>query len=304
MTQHVPLVHVLRDGRVESVHYGSIVVLSPDGSVRFAAGEVDQPFYPRSAMKPVQASALVELGLRLPADLLALAAASHSGEDVHLDGARRILAQAGLSVADLRNPPELPYDEAVRRTWLEQGRAPSQLAQNCSGKHAAMLATARQHGWSLEDYLDPRHPVQQAVAAEVKRLCGEPPAHVATDGCGAPLFAVSLRGLAHAAGRIASAEGEVAAAMRAHPEMVAGSARDVTALMRAVPGLMAKDGFEGVQIAALADGTALAIKIADGSDRARLPITLAALEFCGVDTESLAPLRVRDTRAAVTFDAW
>ncbi|QUH04269.1 asparaginase [Saccharopolyspora erythraea] len=290
---HVPLVHLLRDGLVEGVHHGSVVVVGPAGSVLFQAGDADTAFYPRSTAKPMQAVAMVRLGLSLPPDLLALTAASHSGERVHLEGTRRILDAGGFGESDLANPADLPYDPVERASWVADGRSARKLAHNCSGKHAAMLDTARRNGWSTADYLDPAHPLQREVAATVEELTGEAVAHVATDGCGAPLFSVSLRGLATAAGRIAAAPAgspahRVAEAIRAHPEMVAGSRRDVTALMREVPGLIAKDGFEAVQVAALPDGTAVAVKIADGSDRARPPVTAAALALAGVDAGALA----------------
>ncbi|GAA0535558.1 asparaginase [Saccharopolyspora subtropica] len=292
---HVPLVHVLRDGLVEGVHHGSAVVLAPDGEVLFQAGDVDVACYPRSTAKPLQAVAMARLGLSLPPHLLALSAASHSGEEFHLAGVRRMLEAGGGTEDDLGNPADLPFDPAERDSWIAAGRPARRLAHNCSGKHAAMLHTARRHGWSTQDYLNPDHPLQCEIAATVEDLTGEKVAHTATDGCGAPLFAVSLRGLATAIGRIATAapgtpEALVAHAMRAHPEYVGGSRRDVTALMRSVPGLVAKDGFEAVQIAALPDGTALAVKIADGADRARLPVVLAALRIAGVDGDLLLPL--------------
>jgi aspartate ammonia-lyase len=280
---------------VEGVHHGSAVVLSPDGSTLFEAGDVDAACYPRSAAKPLQAVAMVRLGLSLPDDLLALAAASHSGEAIHLDGARRILEACGLTEDHLGNPADRPYDVVEREAWVAAGRPARRLAHNCSGKHAAMLNVVVQRGWSLDDYLDPTHPLQREIAVTIEELTGEGIAHTARDGCGAPLFAVSLRGLARAAARLAAAdegtaEHRVASAMRTHPEMVGGSRRDVTALMRSVPGLVAKDGFEGVQVAALADGTAIAVKIADGADRARVPVTLALLARAGVDPTLLAPL--------------
>jgi L-asparaginase II len=301
---HVPLVHVLRDGLVEGVHHGSVVVLAPDGSVLYRAGDIDTACYPRSAAKPLQAAAMTRLGLQLPADLLALTAASHSGEEFHLAGAQHILDAAESTEDDLGNPAALPFDPVERDVWVASGRPPRKLAHNCSGKHASMLHTARLAGWSTSDYLDPGHPLQREIAATVEDLTGERVAHVAVDGCGAPLFALSLRGLATAAGRIARApqgtpESLVAQAIRAHPEMVAGTRRDVTELMTTVPGLIAKDGFEAVQIVALPDGTAIAIKIADGSDRARLPVTVAALALAGVDTALLASFARRTEGLAV-----
>ncbi|MFH8769859.1 asparaginase [Streptomyces sp. NPDC085866] len=289
---HAPVAHLIRGGVVEGIHYGSVVVLGADGQVQFQLGDIEAAFYPRSALKPVQAVAMLRAGLPLDGDLLSLAAASHSGEERHLTGTRRILELAGLAEDDLRNVPDMPYDPAVRDAWVREGRLPSRLAQNCSGKHAAMLWTAKLNGWSLDDYLDPAHPLQQAIAEIVEDLTGQQVAQVTVDGCGAPLFSISLHGLARAVARITTAapgtpEARVADAMREHAEMASGSGRDVSALMRAVPGLLAKDGFEGVQVAALPDGRAIAVKIADGANRARVPVAAAALARAGVDPELL-----------------
>ncbi|GHI09823.1 asparaginase [Streptomyces cellostaticus] len=289
---HAPVAHLIRGGVVEGIHYGSVVVLGADGQVQFQLGDIEAAFYPRSALKPVQAVAMLRAGLPLDGELLSLAAASHSGEERHLAGTRRILELAGLTEDDLRNVPDMPFDPVVRDAWVREGRLPSRLAQNCSGKHAAMLWTARLNGWSLADYLDPAHPLQQAVAEIAEDLTGQQIARVTVDGCGAPLFSISLHGLARAAARITTAapgtpEARVADAMRSHAEMASGSGRDVAALMLAVPGLLAKDGFEGVQVAALPDGRAIAVKIADGANRARVPVAAAALARAGVDPELL-----------------
>lgn len=285
---HAPVAHLVRGGVVEGIHYGSVVVLDADGRVQLQLGDIEAAFYPRSALKPVQAVAMLRAGLPLDGDLLSLAAASHSGEERHLAGTRRILDLAGLTEDDLRNVPDMPYDPVERDAWVRDGRQPSRLAQNCSGKHAAMLWTAKLNGWSLTDYLDAAHPLQRAVADTVEDLTGQRAAGVTVDGCGAPLFAISLHGLARALSRITSAapgtpEARVANAMREHPETASGTRRDVAALMRAVPGLLAKDGFEGVQVAALPDGRAVAVKIADGANRARVPVAAAALARVGVD---------------------
>ncbi|MEU1054673.1 asparaginase [Streptomyces sp. NPDC005876] len=290
--QHAPVAHLVRGGVTEGVHYGSVVVLSPDGEVTLRLGDIEAAFYPRSALKPLQATAMVRAGLPLDGELLSLAAASHSGEERHLDGARRILGLAGLGEEHLRNVPDLPYDPVVRDAWVRAGRPASRLAQNCSGKHAAMLYTCQVNGWSLDDYLDPGHPLQRAIAETVEELTGQRVARVTVDGCGAPLFSVSLRGLARAAARLTTAApgtpgARVADAMRTHAELASGSGRDVAALMRAVPGLLAKDGFEGVQVAALPDGRAVAVKIADGANRARVPVAAAALAHAGVDPAAL-----------------
>ncbi|MYW93704.1 asparaginase [Amycolatopsis rubida] len=306
--RHVPLVHLLREGMVEGVHHGSVVVLSPDGSTLFEAGDPDVAMYPRSTAKPLQAAAMARLGLRLGPSGFAIAAASHSGEPRHLEAAAAVLASRGFAETDLGNPADLPYDPIERDAWIAGGRQAARLAHNCSGKHAAMLAVCQEQRWDIDSYLDPAHPLQRAIRETVEELTGQTVPRVATDGCGAPLFALSLRGLARAASQIATApegspESLVATGIRRHPDLVAGSRRDVTRLMRAVPGLIAKDGFEAVQLAALPNGTAVALKIADGGDRARPAVLAAALARAGVGPELLAPfsnpaLRVTDALAA------
>jgi L-asparaginase II len=299
---HTALAVQTRDGLVESIHYGSLIATAPDesadGGLRmlFSAGDPLAPFYPRSSLKPLQAVAMVGAGLDLPADLLALTAASHSGAAMHRDGALRILEMHGLTADALENSTDLPYGTDEREEWLRDGGTATQLAQNCSGKHAAMAATCVINGWPVRGYLDPGHPLQQLVASTVRKLTGEEPTHTSTDGCGTPLFALTLRGMARAFGRMASAvltdpespDAAVGRAMMQHPEMVAGVGRDVTELMRLAPGLLAKDGFEGVQLVGLPDGRAVAVKISDGGDRARMPVTVRALEALDVDTAPLA----------------
>ncbi|MCX4815538.1 asparaginase [Streptomyces sp. NBC_01239] len=290
---HAPVAHLIRGGVIEGIHYGSVVVLGADGQVQLQIGDIEAAFYPRSAIKPVQAVAMVRAGLPLDGELLSLAAASHSGEERHLAGTRRILELAGLTEDSLRNVPDLPFDPVVRDAWVREGRAPSRLAQNCSGKHAAMLYVSKLNGWSLDDYLDPAHPLQQAIAEIVEDLTGQRIARVSVDGCGAPLFSISLHGLARAVARITTAapgtpEARVADAMRSYAEMASGAGRDVAALMRAVPGVLAKDGFEGVQVAALPDGRAVAVKVSDGANRARVPVAAAALVRAGVEEGLLA----------------
>jgi L-asparaginase II len=289
----VPVAAVVRSGFVESVHHGTVVVLDPSGRELLAVGDPQAPVFPRSSNKPVQAAAMVRAGLDVEDPLLALAAASHSGEPEHLDGARKLLASAGLTEADLQNTPDLPYDPGERTRWLATGQRPSSVAQNCSGKHAAMLATCLAAGWDPRSYLDPQHPLQRLMAQVLAELAQEPVTHVGVDGCGAPVMAVSLTGLARAFSAlvradVGTAEHRVAAAVRGFPRMVGGSRRDVTALMQAVPGLLAKDGAEAVYAAALGDGTAVALKIADGGSRARPVVMAEALRVAGVDPQLVA----------------
>jgi L-asparaginase II len=193
-----------------------------------------------------------------------------------------------LDESALQNTPDQPLDTAAARERIRAGAGPDRLRQNCSGKHAAMLATCVANGWPVDSYLAPEHPVQHAIRAEIERLTGGPIEAVVVDGCGAPMFAISLVGLARAFAMLVDTE--VAAAMRAHPHLVGGSGRDVTTLMTALPGLIAKDGAEGVYAAALADGRAIAVKVEDGSGRARTPVLVRTLEACGVDVRPVGDL--------------
>jgi len=286
MPSHVPFVEIVRSGFVEGHHHGSLVALASDGSVDWSVGDVVSPILPRSCNKPLQALAMVEHGLDLPPDLLALACASHSGEAFHLDGVRRILASAGLDEAALRNVVDYPLDETARTAMIRADEPPSRIAMNCSGKHAAMLATCVVNGWPLESYLDPEHPLQQAIIATYTSATGEPTT-IAVDGCGAPLLSASLVGLARAFAMLATAtEGpaaRIADAIRRHPEFVSGTHRDECALLRAIPGAIGKGGAEAVYAVALPDGRAYALKTDDGAARARPVVMAAALARDGVD---------------------
>jgi L-asparaginase II len=285
---HAPIAHVTRSGLLESVHFGTAVAVDPAGAVVARAGDPSAPVLPRSSLKPLQLLAMLRAGLELPGPQLALAMASHSGEDFHRAGVEDILRAGGLTEADLRNTPDLPLEATERLRWQCAGRPASRLAQNCSGKHAAMVVTCAVNGWPVETYLQPDHPLQRSVAATIAELTGRPVAGVAVDGCGAPAFGTGLTGLARAFGVLArsapgTAEGRVAAAVRAHPEHLGGTGREVTALIRAVPGLIAKDGAEGVYAAALPDGRAAALKVADGAGRARQPVMVGLLRALGLD---------------------
>ena len=287
---------VVRSGLVESRHHGSVIALDREGTRVLSLGDVDGPIYPRSSVKPLQALGMLRAGWRPDDDRqIALACASHNGEPEHVDVVRRILAAAGLDESALDNTPDLPLDRDAAHALIRSGGGADRLHQNCSGKHAAMLATCVATGWPTSSYRSPEHPLQLALRGTVEDMAGETVATVAVDGCGAPLFALSLTGLARAFARLATASGgdvaaQVAAAMRTHPFLVGGSGHDVTALMTAVPGLIAKDGAEGVYAAAMPDGRAVALKIDDGSGRARAPVLVAALERLGVTVEGLERL--------------
>ncbi|MFE4518785.1 asparaginase [Kitasatospora sp. NPDC056783] len=281
------LAEVVRSGFVEGRHRGSLVLLAADGSVEFALGDPDAPVFPRSTAKPFQAVATLRAGLAIEGELLALAASSHSAESFHLDGVRTILGSAGLDESALRTPADLPLDETEAELRLASGGGRAPILMDCSGKHAGWLAACVANGWDTESYLDPAHPIQRLAHEALEEGTGETAAHAGTDGCGAPLLAVTLTGLARGyRGLVLAAEGterrRVADAMRAHPEYVAGTRRADTWLMRAVPGALSKMGAEAVQVVALPDGRALAFKIEDGTERARGPVLAAALRRLGV----------------------
>lgn len=284
-----------RSGRVESQHFGAVVALNQDGSVAFSIGDPSAIVFPRSSMKPLQATAMVNSGLSLPPRLLALTCASHDGRPEHLAAARDILASAGLDETSLGNLKDYPLDDVEHEQAIRDGKQRTSLQMNCSGKHAGMLATCVAAGWPTdESYLSPEHPLQQRITDAIPSLAGEPAAHIAVDGCGAPAHALSLIGLARAFRAIAiappgTAEHLVTSAMTSHPEMVGGPTRDVTRLMQGVPGLMAKDGAEAVFAVGLRDGRAVALKISDGANRARPPVMRAALERLGVGLENVDP---------------
>ncbi|MEV0529784.1 asparaginase [Streptomyces sp. NPDC050439] len=286
------LAEVVRSGFVEGRHRGSLVLLAADGSVELAMGDVTAPVFPRSANKPMQAAAVLRAGLDLAGERLALTAASHSGEMFHRDLVQKMLAEYGLTAADLQCPPDLPLDAVEAETYLAAGAVRDRVTMNCSGKHASMLAVCELNGWPTDSYLDPRHPLQQLILQVVEEAAGERVAAVGTDGCGAPLMAISLTGLARAFRHFVlapegSAERRVADAMRAHPEYVAGTRRPDTWLMREIPGVLSKMGAEAVQAFALPDGRALAFKVDDGGLRALGPVLARALRLAGVQEDVL-----------------
>jgi L-asparaginase II len=283
------LVEVRRGGVVEGVHRGHGVVLAPDGSVERAWGDPQAPILPRSSNKPGQASAMVRAGLPLDGELLALAAASHSGEEFHIDGVRRILAMGGLDESSLLTPPELPIDDPVRLEVQMAGGTASSTYMNCSGKHAAMLLTCVVNDWPVSDYTSPEHPLQRAIVSEITERAGEQPWAVAVDGCGAPVLGLTVAGLARMGAAITGADDEagrrVADAMRGNPDWVAGTRRDAAALQRSLPGALIKEGAESVYLVVLPDGRAIALKIEDGGGRAR-PVAMAGiLKALGVDND-------------------
>ncbi|WP_280402380.1 asparaginase [Nocardia carnea] len=284
----VDLVEVVRSGFRECVHRGSVVIVGPDGAPTYEAGSVHVPIYPRSTNKPLQVLTLLKLGFD-PVDEaeLAIAGASHFGEPEHIRLVERLLHRYGFREDDLACPPDLPMDEKTRAGVIHRGEGPGKRYMNCSGKHAAMLATCAVNGWPTAGYTDPGHPLQQAVTAQVTALTGEPETDLGIDGCGLPIVPVALVNLARAFAALAGAEPgtperRIADALRAHPWVISGTNGPDLLAMRAIPGLLCKIGADGVHAGALPDGRAFAYKIDDGADRARMPLTMAVLRGMGV----------------------
>jgi L-asparaginase II len=290
------LAEVVRSDFTEGYHRGSVAVVDAAGRAIAAAGDVTGPIFPRSANKPMQAVGMLRAGLSLadPADL-ALAAASHRGEPMHIARVRAMLAAAGLTEEDLACPPDLPIGADARAAVLAAGGGPARILANCSGKHTAMLRTCQAAGWPLVGYQVADHPLQVALEATVEELAGEPAAAVGVDGCGAAVFAMSLVALAGCFLRLVSApegthEAAVADAMRAYPELVSGTGDAEARLMLEIPGALVKGGAEGVLAVAVPEVGAVALKIDDGARRPSMPVLASALRRLGVTAPVVAEL--------------
>lgn len=284
------LVEVVRGGLVESVHRGSALILGADGRTIAAVGNPGAVTFPRSAVKPIQAIGMLRAGLEIEQAAVAIATGSHSGEPGHVACVRTTLDGAGLSLDDLQCPRALPMNEAARDVVLAAGGGPERAYMNCSGKHAAMLLTCSANGWPTTSYLDPGHPLQVHLREVLGEYSAEALDNGTVDGCGAPLFGMTLTGLARAFLRLADEFGPartVADAMRAYPFLVAGTGREDTELMTALPGVLSKAGAEGVHVAAVPGAGAVVVKIDDGNERARMPVLIAGLRRLGLTGDVL-----------------
>lgn len=291
-SQFEPLAIVSRSGVDESVHFGALVALNSDGSIAFSVGDPNVTIFPRSATKPFQALAMVRAGLSLPAEQLALVCASHSGQAVHQDTARKILATAHLDETALMNTAAYAIHVPTAHEVIRAGGGKTPLQMDCSGKHSGMLATCVLNGWSTTNYLQPDHPLQIAITQTIADVTGADPVAIGTDGCGAPAHVIPLIHLARAMRALAVGDAGVEGrkifdAMEQFPHMVAGDDRHVTVIASAVPGLAAKDGADSVYVAVMEDGRAVALKLSDGSGRALPTVLLAALQRLGVDVSQV-----------------
>lgn len=295
------LVEVVRGRVVESVHHGAVVVCDANGDLVYGCGEIHRPVFPRSAVKPLQALPLVETGAAdrfgLGETELALACASHSGEAHHVAAVQDWLTRLGLTETDLECGGHPPLDAAAARALAASGGPPSPLYNNCSGKHAGMLTTARHLGEPTRGYIGVDHPVQRRIAQVLAEMTDSPADHTpwATDGCGIPTYALPLSGVAVAMARLADPTGlgetrrqavlRLRAAMAARPDLVAGSGRLCTEVMRIAPSVLIKGGAEGVYAAVFPKrGLGVALKIADGAGRAAEVAILAVLRHLGAFT--------------------
>ncbi len=287
----VELAVVERSGFIESRHAGSAVVLDPDGVVQLSLGDVEAPILPRSSMKPLQALGCLTAGVTLEGEQLALSTASHSGTDRHAAVVREILASAGLGEDQLQCPPAWPGDTATRDEMVRELDQPARVRMNCSGKHATMLLACTANGWDLETYLDPQHPLQVHIREVIERLTGAKVSTMAIDGCGAPVYAMSLTALGRAAHRIATASerspfalhriaGTLVRAVRENPWAIDGPGRPDTIAIERL-GVFAKGGAEGIMIMTAPNGSTVALKTLDGSGRAATAIAISLLERVG-----------------------
>nr|WP_233194785.1 asparaginase [Cryobacterium sp. M91] len=299
----VELAVVERSGFVESRHAGSAIVLGTNGEVLRALGDVTSPVFPRSAMKPFQAVAVMASGVALRGADAAIATASHIGTPEHVALVRGLLSRAGVPETALACPAAWPIDSAARDALVRLGAGKAPVYMECSGKHAAMLVACQQNGWAIEGYLQPEHPLQKRILDVLERFTGERPLVSGIDGCGAPVHAISLTGLARGIARIATSKsnspfaiyreaGFLAEAVRANGWVVAGPGHSDSIVIDRL-GLFVKGGAEGIMVAAAENGTTVALKILDGNLRAAAAVAVGLLADSGAikraDVDELLP---------------
>jgi L-asparaginase II len=316
------VVEVTRGAVVESRHRLHVAVVDADGTLRASSGDPDLVTFWRSSAKPIQALAVVDDGayerFGFTPEELALVCGSHSGTAAHVRVAESILEKIGLTAEALACGPHAPFDREARRALEEQGLEPVRLHNNCSGKHAGMMAVARARGWEPEDYQRVEHPVQARLLTEVARWTQLPAEGIGlgVDGCGVVCYALPLNRMALAYASLAAAArgGErgpatVVEAMAAHPEMVAGEGRICTAISRVTEGrVFAKMGAEGVYCVGVPGAElGIALKVEDGSARAIAPAVAGVLRELDLISEddfgalhSYVFSEVSNTRGEVT----
>lgn len=294
VSDSVELAVIERSGFVESRHAGAAVVLNPEGEIIAAHGNVGALVLPRSSLKPLQAIAAVTAGAALDGERLAMATASHTGTDRHVAAVRAMLAQSDLTEDHLACPAAWPTDQETRDDMVRERADRARIRMNCSGKHAAMLLACVASGWPTEGYLEATHPLQVHTREVVERLTGERVAATATDGCGAPVFALTLTGLARGIHRIGTASekspfalhrvaGTIVRAVRENPWTIEGPGRADTIVIERL-GVFAKGGAEAVMVMVAPDGTTVALKVLDGGSRATSMVAVSLLGQAGALT--------------------
>jgi L-asparaginase II len=294
----VELARLERSDLIESRHIGAAALVDRSGDVVRSLGDTAALMYPRSTLKPLQAVAVLRAGAPLDGVRLVLATASHAGGPEHLNVVRSILELGGLSPDDLQCPVDWPLGRHNANELIRTGESPSRLHMNCSGKHAAFLLACKTNGWSIDDYLEPSHPLQERIRETVEEFTGERVEHSGTDGCGAPVHAVSLAGLARGIGRVSGAtsgeEAKLNRAILADPWAIDGARRANTIVIEKL-GLIAKLGAEGVLVLGAPSGMAVAVKILDGSLRAATLVALELLVQAGEVTRDAATSVLADS---------
>ncbi len=282
----VELAVVDRDGLDESRHLGAAVLVDPDGHILESHGDMTAAVYPRSSLKPFQAEASLAAGAPLSSVQRVLACASHAGTEAHVEVVTSVLADAGLDESALGCPAALPLDPATAARMP----GPSRIRMNCSGKHAAFLSACVAAGWDPGTYLDPSHPLQRDIRNRLEERCGEHVLHTATDGCGAPAYAMTLPAFARGAAGLLGPGSALAADVRDHPWALDGPGRANTRTIEAT-GAFAKGGAEGYLLVVAPDGTTVALKVLDGSQRVTTFVALSLLARAGaLDPEPVAEL--------------
>lgn len=302
----VELARIERSGLIESRHVGAAAVVDASGTVLRAVGDITATVFPRSALKPLQAIAMLELGARFTDAELVLATASHCGSPEHLAVVEGMLRADGRDAEALQCPVQAPLGFDERAARAAQGLAPTRLTMNCSGKHAGMLRASDAVGGDPTHYLDPQHPVQRHIVDVIERYTGEPVHHSGFDGCAAPLHATSLAALAGAIARIAVGSTSEAAhlmhAVQAEPWAIDGRGRANTRTIERLRGI-AKLGAEGVVVIGTPSGVAVAVKVLDGSMRATTPVAVSLLASVGaIKADAAAELVDRTSESVLAGD--
>lgn len=278
------LATVERDGHGESFHHGILSVVDGEGQVLFEAGNADRVVYPRSTIKPLQTLAVLRTGVELTDLEITLATASHSGSLAHRNAISTFLQRHVLSEGLLQCPPDWPLSVSEKAALIAEGGQKSSLAMNCSGKHTGFLAACQHRGDPLASYLEMGHPLQKDIRDTLEEFTGEDITHTSVDGCGAPLHAITLRGLSTGIARLLSSEDphakRIVSAIGAHPWALSGDNTANTKVIETLGGI-AKIGAEGLVVVGLPGGITASVKILDGSMRATTPVVLEALAHVG-----------------------